>query len=74
VSKIKTPLYLIADEKDGNCPLPQAMQLYQRLRLLGMKTELVIYPGENHTMHRPSHMVDRLQRLLRWFGAHLSPP
>ncbi|MEA2691059.1 MAG: hypothetical protein QOJ16_446, partial [Acidobacteriota bacterium] len=71
VSRIKTPLYLIADADDGNCPLPQAMQLYQRLRLLGQKTQLVIYPGETHTMTRPSHLIDRLERLLGWYGAHL---
>ncbi len=71
--KVKTPLYLIADADDGNCPLPQAMQLYQRLRLLGQKTQLVIYPGETHTMSRPSHLVDRLERLLGWYGAHLKP-
>jgi dipeptidyl aminopeptidase/acylaminoacyl peptidase len=73
VPRIKTPLYLIADADDGNCPLPQAMQLYQRLRLLGQKTQLVIYPGEAHTMARPSHLIDRLERLLGWYGAHLRP-
>jgi dipeptidyl aminopeptidase/acylaminoacyl peptidase len=71
LAKIKTPLYLIADADDGNCPLPQAMQLYQRLRLLGQKTQLVIYPGEAHVMSRPSHKIDRLERLLGWYGAHL---
>jgi dipeptidyl aminopeptidase/acylaminoacyl peptidase len=72
--RVKTPLYLIADEKDGNCPTPQAMQAYQRLRLLGQKTELVIYPGEPHVMARPSHLIDRLERLRTWFGRHLSAP
>jgi dipeptidyl aminopeptidase/acylaminoacyl peptidase len=72
--RTKTPLYLIADEKDGNCPPSQAMQAYQRLRLLGRKPELVIYPGEPHVMARPSHLVDRLQRLVTWFGRHLSAP
>lgn len=71
VSRIKTPLYLIADEKDGNCPLPQAMQLYQRLKLIGVPTELVVYPREPHVMAEPDHLVDRLQRLLRWFGGAL---
>ena len=45
LADVKTPLYLIANENDGNCPLPQAMQLYQRLRLRGVTTELVVYPG-----------------------------
>ncbi len=68
---IRTPLYLISNELDGNCPLPQAMQFYQRLRLMGMKSELVIYPGEAHTMASPLHMEDRLERLLTWYGRHL---
>ncbi len=72
--QVDTPLYLISDEKDGNCPTSQAMEAYQRLRALGRKTELVIYPGESHVMARPSHLVDRLDRLLVWFGRHLSRP
>jgi dipeptidyl aminopeptidase/acylaminoacyl peptidase len=71
VPNIKTPLFLIADENDGNCPPSQAMQMYQRLRLRGFQTELVIYPNETHTLAYPSHVVDRLQRLLHWFGAYL---
>ncbi len=72
--QVDTPLYLISDEKDANCPTSQAMEAYQRLRALGRKTELVIYPGEFHVMARPSHLVDRLDRLLVWFGRHLSRP
>jgi dipeptidyl aminopeptidase/acylaminoacyl peptidase len=68
---IRTPLYLIANENDHNCPLPQALRLYQRLKLRGVPTELVVYPGAAHTMDLPSHLVDRLERLLRWFGRHL---
>ncbi len=71
ISTIKTPLFLIANEKDGNCPVTQAMQLYQRLKLLGVPTELVIYPGESHSMSVPSHYVDRLHRLIDWFGRYL---
>ncbi len=67
-ANIKTPLYLISNEKDGNCPLPQAMQFYQRLKHLGVSTELTIYPDEPHSMTQPKHLVDRLHRLLTWFG------
>lgn len=71
---VTTPLYLIADEDDFNCPLPQVLQAYQRLRLMGQKTELVVYPGESHSMASPAHLVDRLRRLLVWFGRHLDAP
>ena len=47
------------------------MQLYQRLKLLRVPTELVIYPGESHSMSIPSHYVDRLRRLIDWFGRYL---
>jgi len=68
---IKTPLFLIANEKDGNCPASQAMQFYQRLKLMGQHTELVIYPDEAHSMTVPSHYVDRLHRLIDWFSRYL---
>jgi len=71
VANIRTPLYLIANEDDFNCPLPQILQLYQRLLLLGQKPELVVYPDESHSMSVPSHYADRLRRLLVWFGRHL---
>jgi dipeptidyl aminopeptidase/acylaminoacyl peptidase len=71
VTNIKTPLFLIANEKDGNCPPTQAMQFYQRLKLINLPTELVIYPGEPHSMTVPSHYVDRLHRLVGWFGRYL---
>ncbi len=71
LEKTKTPLYLIANEQDRNCPLPQVLQAYQRLKLMGQQTELVVYPGEPHTLTRPSHLIDRLNRLVDWYGRHL---
>ena len=69
--QVTTPLYLIANENDYNCPLTQVLQAYQRLRLLGQNTELVVYPGESHSMESPAHLVDRLERLLVWYSRHL---
>lgn len=71
LKNVRTPLYLIANERDMNCPLPQVLQAYQRLKLMGQATELVVYPGEPHTMRRPSNYVDRLRRLVGWYGRHL---
>jgi dipeptidyl aminopeptidase/acylaminoacyl peptidase len=71
LSRVRTPLYLIAGENDYNCPLPQVLQAYQRLKLMGQSTELVVYPGESHSFSAPAHLVDRLERLEVWFGRHL---
>ena len=71
IAQLTSQPVFIANEKDGNCPLSQAMQFYQRLKLMGQKTELVIYPDEPHSMTVPSHYVDRLRRLVGWFGRYL---
>jgi dipeptidyl aminopeptidase/acylaminoacyl peptidase len=47
--------------------------MYQALRTLGVPTQLVIYPGENHVFTRPSFLVDRWQRFLAWYADHLAP-
>lgn len=68
---IKVPLLMIAGEDDYNCPLPQALEMYQRLKVRGGDVRLVVYPGESHTFARPDHLEDRLERLVRWFTARL---
>jgi dipeptidyl aminopeptidase/acylaminoacyl peptidase len=56
-----------------NVPLLNSEQLYQALRRLGRETELVIYPGQNHGIRRPSYVQDRYQRYLDWYGRFLRP-
>ena len=56
---------------DMNVPLLNSEQLYQALRRLGRETELVIYPGQNHGIRRPSYVQDRYQRYIDWYGRFL---
>jgi dipeptidyl aminopeptidase/acylaminoacyl peptidase len=70
-AQMKTPLLMIAGEEDYNCPLPQALELYQRLKVRGGDVRLVVYPAESHTFGRPDHLQDRLERLLRWYRERL---
>ena len=55
-------------------PCNGSEQMYQALRSLGVPTQLVIYPGENHALTVPSYLKDRLQRLLEWNERHLVAP
>ena len=52
-------------------PLLNSEQMYQALRSLGRETMLVIYPGEYHTIERPSFVRDRLERYLAWYDRFL---
>jgi dipeptidyl aminopeptidase/acylaminoacyl peptidase len=49
-------------------------QMYQALKTLNVPTELVIYPGAHHAIHRPSYQRDRLQRYVAWYDRYLKAP
>jgi dipeptidyl aminopeptidase/acylaminoacyl peptidase len=40
---------------------------------VGTPTQLIIYPGENHGISRPSFQRDRMQRYLDWYARYLGP-
>ena len=73
VDKVATPTLLMCGEDDRNVPLLHSLQLYQALRRLGRETELVIYPGEDHSIDRPSFQKDRYERWLAWYDRFLKP-
>ena len=69
--KIKTPTLFMAGEKDFNVPAVGSEQMYQALKSLGVPAQLVIYPGQFHGITKPSYLVDRFERYLKWFGTYL---
>lgn len=69
--RIKTPTLFLGGEKDFNVPIEGSQQMYQALRGLGIDTQLIIYPGEYHSIDRPSFQRDRMQRYLDWYAKYL---
>jgi dipeptidyl aminopeptidase/acylaminoacyl peptidase len=69
--RIKTPTLFLGGEKDFNVPVQGGQQMYQALRSLGIDTQLIIYPNENHGIARPSYQRDRLERYLAWYEKYL---
>jgi dipeptidyl aminopeptidase/acylaminoacyl peptidase len=45
--------------------------MYQALRNVGTDSQLIIYPGENHGIAKPSFQRDRMQRYLDWYKKYL---
>lgn len=72
--RIKTPTLFLCGEKDFNVPVAGSEQMYQALRSLGVETQLVIYPNENHGIQRPSYARDRYERYLAWYEKYLKKP
>lgn len=71
VEKITTPTLILCGEEDWNVPLLNSEQLFQALRRLGRETELVVYPGESHSLERPSFQRDRLERWIAWYDRYV---
>jgi dipeptidyl aminopeptidase/acylaminoacyl peptidase len=69
--RIKTPTLFLGGERDFNVPVQGSQQMYQALRSLGIDTQLIIYPNENHGISRPSYVRDRYERYLAWYDKYV---
>lgn len=70
-NRIGTPTLFLVGEKDYNVPLLSTEQMYQALKVLRVPTQMVIYPGQPHSIGVPSYNADRWQRYLDWFERYL---
>jgi len=71
IKQAKTPMLIIVGDRDGECPAPQSFEMWHALRDLGVKTQLVVYPGEGHGFRNPDHIKDRNDRILKWFAENM---
>ena len=69
--RIQTPTLFLGGERDFNVPVQGSQQMYQALRSLGIDTQLIIYPNENHGIQRPSYQRDRWERYLAWYDKYV---
>ncbi|HEX7153800.1 MAG TPA: S9 family peptidase [Thermoanaerobaculia bacterium] len=71
VEKIKTPLMLIEGEEDLRTPpMMGGEMMFRALKYLRKPAVMVRFPGETHELSRsgkPSHRIERLQHIVRWF-------
>jgi dipeptidyl aminopeptidase/acylaminoacyl peptidase len=72
--RIKTPTLFMGGQNDFNVPIIGGEQMYQALTTLGVATELVVYPGQNHGFTRTSFIRDRYERYLAWYDKYLKGP
>ena len=69
--RIQTPTLFMGGERDFNVPIEGSQQMYQALKSLGVDTQLIIYPNENHGIQRPSYQRDRMERYLAWYDKYI---
>lgn len=67
----RTPTLILQGDADTIDPLGQSQELYRGLKRYGVNTELVVYPREPHGFHEEKHLLDRLNRIVAWYDAHM---
>ncbi|MFP9192284.1 alpha/beta hydrolase family protein [Natronosalvus vescus] len=73
VPNVTTPTLLIHSDQDYRTPANTAELFYLGLKKHGVDTRMVRYPREGHELSRsgePGHMVDRIERIVRWFDGY----
>jgi dipeptidyl aminopeptidase/acylaminoacyl peptidase len=68
--RIRTPTLFMVGQLDWNVPAAGSEQMYLALRSIGVPTQLVIYPNQYHGITVPSYRVDRMRRVLDWYGRY----
>ncbi|MFP5336574.1 MAG: S9 family peptidase [Actinomycetes bacterium] len=74
VGQVTTPTLVIHSENDWRCPVEQGQRWFTALKLNGVPTELLLFPGEGHELSRsgrPRHRTARFEHILRWWQRHL---
>jgi len=67
----RTPSLILCGEEDARVPIGQSWELYRALRSLGIATQFVRYPREEHGPHERTHQIDVQRRALAWFDRFL---
>jgi dipeptidyl aminopeptidase/acylaminoacyl peptidase len=70
VANAHTPTMLVHGENDNDVPIAESEQFYIALRDVGTEAIFVRYPREGHGLREPRHIVDWIDRSMRWYEQH----
>jgi dipeptidyl aminopeptidase/acylaminoacyl peptidase len=70
VAQVHTPVMLMHGENDADVPIAEAEQFYIALKDVGVETVFVRYPREGHGLREPKHLVDSIDRSIKWYEKH----
>jgi dipeptidyl aminopeptidase/acylaminoacyl peptidase len=71
VDRVTSPVLLAHGDRDTNVPVAESVQLHQALQALGARSELLLLPGEGHTIVGRDHLVELSGRVAAWFDRWL---
>ncbi|MDR3548042.1 MAG: S9 family peptidase [Candidatus Pacebacteria bacterium] len=68
IEKIKAPLFVIHGANDPRVPLSEAEQVVNKLKELGRKVELIVYPDEGHGLVKLKNRLDAYPRVVEFLA------
>lgn len=71
ITRAKTPTLIQHREFDARVPTPNAYELYQGLRDVGVPVTLIIYRGFGHGLNKPEAARAAMEHNLEWFGKYV---
>ena len=70
-AKVKTPLLMLHNDKDGAVDFTQGMEYFNTLRRMQKPVVLLEYPGENHNLAKRANQKDYTVRMKEYFDHFL---
>jgi dipeptidyl aminopeptidase/acylaminoacyl peptidase len=71
LDRLTSPVLLAHGDRDTNVPVAESVQAHRELRALGAPSELLLLPGEGHTIVGREHLVELCGELAGWFDRWL---
>jgi hypothetical protein len=70
-ARVKTPLLMLHNDKDGAVDFTQGMEYFNTLRRMQKPVVLLEYPGENHSLAKRANQKDYTVRMKEFFDHFL---
>lgn len=73
IRNVTTPTLILHGEADERVNPAQGREMYIALRTLGVETQFVTYPREEHSIKERKHQLDLISRVVAWYDRFLQP-
>jgi dipeptidyl aminopeptidase/acylaminoacyl peptidase len=71
IARLTSPVLLAHGDRDTNVPVAESIQAHQALQAAGATSELLLLPGEGHTVVGREHLVELSAQVAAWFDRWL---
>jgi dipeptidyl aminopeptidase/acylaminoacyl peptidase len=71
LERLTSPVLFVHGDRDTNVPVAESVQAHQALQAMGAPSDLLLLPGEGHTIVGRDHLVELGERVTAWFDRWL---